>query len=77
MPQSLLSLLQISAYSDEPCKPLLLLLVEVVIGLLAALLAGLYFRGLRNWREDIPEYLVVVVLSAILGTWFLCYLGRR
>ncbi len=68
---------QAAAYFDEPCKPLVLLLVEGAIGLFAAVLVGLYFRDGRNWREDIPEYLVVVVLSAILGTWILCYMGHR
>jgi hypothetical protein len=61
----------------EPCNPLEHIIIEFVIGVLTALLVTVYFRGTKPWREELPEYLVGALFSAMVVGTTLCYIAAK
>jgi hypothetical protein len=72
---SVLSILILEAafHAREHCNPVEHILIEFVIGPLAAVLVALFFRGSKNLREELPEYLVGGLLSGILIAVLFCF----
>ena len=62
MPQSLLLIL---VAHNEPCNPVLHIVVETVVATAVAVVTAIYFRGGEDWRQEVPEYFVGVLFGGI------------